>query len=384
MIANGPTGASRASAAGRAPLPFFLHVDSGELHPRTMEIIDQAAEIVEKGGIEAWSRAPLQKKFWVPRTPSTIPRAPTSSKSGSTRAPPSGMCCAARTPACTTTKALRPTCTWKATTSTAAGSIPRCCCPAPSLAARALPRAAHARLHRGRPGQEDEQVAGQHRLAAGGERQARRRNHPPVGAHRPTIRATWRIDDKILARGRCLPPHPQHAALSAGQRQRLRSGPGRRVEAELLEIDRWALARAPVPEPRCWRITRSTNSTPWSPSCSCSARKTWGLYLDVLKDRLYHGRQSLARRSAQTALWQITTPCCAGWHLSVVHGGRGLETVPASPTPSSWRPSRPCRRATPRLLAKWQHPRHPRRSEQGIENVRVGRRGQFAAGRGDA
>jgi hypothetical protein len=27
---------------GRA-LPFFLHKDTGELHPRTMEIIDQAA-----------------------------------------------------------------------------------------------------------------------------------------------------------------------------------------------------------------------------------------------------------------------------------------------------------------------------------------------------
>jgi isoleucyl-tRNA synthetase len=38
-------------------VPFFLHKDSGELHPRTMEILDQAADIVEKGGIEAWSRA---------------------------------------------------------------------------------------------------------------------------------------------------------------------------------------------------------------------------------------------------------------------------------------------------------------------------------------
>ena len=30
------------------PIPFFLHKDSGELHPRTMEIMDQAADIVEK------------------------------------------------------------------------------------------------------------------------------------------------------------------------------------------------------------------------------------------------------------------------------------------------------------------------------------------------
>ena len=38
-------------------LPFFLHKDSGELHPRTMEILDQAADMVEAGGIESWSKA---------------------------------------------------------------------------------------------------------------------------------------------------------------------------------------------------------------------------------------------------------------------------------------------------------------------------------------
>jgi isoleucyl-tRNA synthetase len=38
------------------PLPFFLHEESGELHPRTMEILDRAIAIVEQGGVEAWSR----------------------------------------------------------------------------------------------------------------------------------------------------------------------------------------------------------------------------------------------------------------------------------------------------------------------------------------
>jgi len=42
-------------------VPFFLHKDSGELHPRTMEILDQAADIVEKGGIEAWSRVTTEE-----------------------------------------------------------------------------------------------------------------------------------------------------------------------------------------------------------------------------------------------------------------------------------------------------------------------------------
>ena len=39
------------------PLPFFLHHETGELHPRTLEMLDRAADIVEQGGIEAWSRA---------------------------------------------------------------------------------------------------------------------------------------------------------------------------------------------------------------------------------------------------------------------------------------------------------------------------------------
>ena len=39
------------------PLPFFLNKDSGDLHPRTLEILDIAADMVEAGGIEAWSKA---------------------------------------------------------------------------------------------------------------------------------------------------------------------------------------------------------------------------------------------------------------------------------------------------------------------------------------
>jgi isoleucyl-tRNA synthetase len=77
--------------------------------------------------------------------------------------------------------------------------------------------------------------------------------------------------------------------------------------AEMLEIDRWLLARAASSRPRCWRITRCTSSTPWSPSCSCSARKTWAASTWTCKDRLYTTQpKSLARRSAQTALWQLT------------------------------------------------------------------------------
>ena len=36
------------------PIPLFVHKVSGELHPRTAELIERAADRVEQGGIEAW------------------------------------------------------------------------------------------------------------------------------------------------------------------------------------------------------------------------------------------------------------------------------------------------------------------------------------------
>ena len=56
MIANRPDWCISRQRSWGVPVPFFIHQDSGELHPRTLEILDQAAAIVEKGGIEAWSR----------------------------------------------------------------------------------------------------------------------------------------------------------------------------------------------------------------------------------------------------------------------------------------------------------------------------------------
>jgi isoleucyl-tRNA synthetase len=63
MIANRPDWCISRQRSWGVPLPFFLHKDTGELHPDTMAFIDRAADLVEKGGIEAWSK--LEPAEWL-------------------------------------------------------------------------------------------------------------------------------------------------------------------------------------------------------------------------------------------------------------------------------------------------------------------------------
>jgi isoleucyl-tRNA synthetase len=54
MIANRPDWTLSRQRQWGVPMPFFVHGQTGELHPRTLELIEQVAQRVEQGGIESW------------------------------------------------------------------------------------------------------------------------------------------------------------------------------------------------------------------------------------------------------------------------------------------------------------------------------------------
>ena len=54
MIENRPDWTLSRQRQWGVPMAFFIHKETGELHPRTPELIEQVAQLIEKGGIDAW------------------------------------------------------------------------------------------------------------------------------------------------------------------------------------------------------------------------------------------------------------------------------------------------------------------------------------------
>ena len=54
MIANRPDWTLSRQRQWGVPMPFFIHRETGQLHPRTLELLEQVAKRVDLDGIEAW------------------------------------------------------------------------------------------------------------------------------------------------------------------------------------------------------------------------------------------------------------------------------------------------------------------------------------------
>jgi isoleucyl-tRNA synthetase len=54
MIAGRPDWCVSRQRTWGVPIPLFVDKDTGELHPRTLELIEEVAQRVERGGIDAW------------------------------------------------------------------------------------------------------------------------------------------------------------------------------------------------------------------------------------------------------------------------------------------------------------------------------------------
>ncbi len=63
MIQNRPDWCISRQRNWGVPLPFFLHKDTGELHPQTLALMDKAVDLVAQGGVEAWAQ--LEPADWL-------------------------------------------------------------------------------------------------------------------------------------------------------------------------------------------------------------------------------------------------------------------------------------------------------------------------------
>ena len=126
MIANRPDWTLSRARQWGVPMPFFVHKETGALHPRTLELIEEVAQARREGrhrdladgddrGIARRRRGALREGEGHHRRLVRFRLHAPHRAEGLARG---------------RKRASRPTCTSRAPTSTAAGSIRRCWCPA--------------------------------------------------------------------------------------------------------------------------------------------------------------------------------------------------------------------------------------------------------------
>ena len=201
MIANRPDWCSRASASGACRCRSSCTRRPASCIRARWSCSSRSRSSVEKGGIEAWQRVDARESCSAPRRAALRQEQATSSTSGSTRAPRTSPCCAART----RHESRRP-----------GRPVPRRLRPAPRL----VPLVAADRLRDGRPRAVQRRCSrtassstaraarcrkslGNVHRAAGGHRARSAPRSCACGSPRPTTRGELAISDEILeARGR--------------------------------------------------------------------------------------------------------------------------------------------------------------------------------------
>jgi isoleucyl-tRNA synthetase len=110
---------------------------------------------------------------------------------------------------------------------------------------------------------------------------------------------------------------------------------------QMLEIDRYALSRAAQLQADILAHYEVYEFHPVVSKLQIYCSEDLGsFYLDILKDRLYTtGPKSLARRSAQTALWQITHAMLRWMAPFLSFTAEEAWKVFGSANPSSWKPT---------------------------------------------
>uniref|UniRef100_A0A0R3QIM5 UDP-glucose 4-epimerase n=1 Tax=Brugia timori TaxID=42155 RepID=A0A0R3QIM5_9BILA len=236
---------------------------------------------------------------------------------------------------------------------------------------RSLQGPAHARLHRRCQGHQDEQVAQERHRSAGDQQQAGLGDHPPVGGRERLLgRHRGRRQDP-RARGRRLPPHPQHAALPAGQHQRLRRREGRAAPVGAVR-DRPLRARARRAVPG--RDPRALQGVRVPPGGRQAADLLLGRPRRLLprhpEGPPLHHRARLARapQRADRAVAHRAGDAALDGAVPELHGRGGLEDRQHRPgrrldLHPDLQPLRRTRRGAARQVEP--HPRDPRRGEQG-------------------